>query len=459
MYWMRTSFIASLHHIPTSRSLYTASWSFEEQHWIDAAFYWSFTCAQIPGALLTLKFSSHRVLLVSVLLTAVLHIILPFVFSGNAIYVIIFQVLQGIAEGPLYPACTGIWKLWAPPSEKTRLFCIVLCGSFFGGLAGLPLNIVLADNFGTTSCFFISAISGLVWCFIWALQMHESPSSHPHISHSELSYLEESIDVDDKLEITVRSVPWISIFRSLPVWTVLLASIYYFFSQYFLLFSPYTYYGDELEFEKVNTILDAVIPNIILGTVTLLSGFLADLLINYADLPRTSVRKLFCCGAFTLHSIALLVVRYYRNVESTVICINLAHGFLGLSLAGFWLNCLDFSPYYASVVMALSQTFGNICYLITPVILNALWGKDIQWSSLFDALITMSFIVSLIYAIFGSGDVQWWGKPEPMNSNPSGNESLRSTYYSYPDDADCVELVGDFQQLSDANAESEKERY
>lgn len=452
VFWMRTSFVCTIFNPAEESNIH---WTYEEIDLIDSAFTWGFTAAQIPGALLALKFSSHRVLLISVILTAILHAIVPFSLSGSSLYVVIVNLLQGIVEGPLYSACIGIWKYWAPPSERSALLCIVLCGSFFGLLTGVPLNVKLVSAFGGKASFFVSSAAALIWCLVWAQQMYESPSSHPFISQYELSYLEENIDVDNKLEITVKSVPWKAMLSSLPVWAVFLACICYFFTEYVFL-TPYIYIID-LEIEKTHALLAIVLPNVILGVLILASGFFSDRLINTGKLSRTLVRKLFCCGAFTLVGVTLLFVRYYKNAEAAVICVNLAHGFLGLSIAGFWLNCLDFSPYYAPVMMGLCQTVGNFCGIIAPVILNAI-GIGIAWHPLYllDAFITTSFIVSLAYGFFGSGDVQSWGKPETMCTHSTEDELLRATYYSYPDGADCVVLVGDSQQLSDVYMESEK---
>lgn len=53
-----------------------------------------------------------------------------------------------------YPACHGIWRHWAPPTERSRLATISFTGSYAGAVLGLPLSGIMTERIGWESSFY-----------------------------------------------------------------------------------------------------------------------------------------------------------------------------------------------------------------------------------------------------------------------------------------------------------------
>jgi len=51
-----------------------------------------------------------------------LNLFLPICLKTQNYGALLFlRVMQGLAEGMLYPTCHGIWSKWAPPLERSSL--------------------------------------------------------------------------------------------------------------------------------------------------------------------------------------------------------------------------------------------------------------------------------------------------------------------------------------------------
>ena len=49
------------------------------------------------------------------------NLFLPVVIKNQNYWLLLcLRILQGLAEGMLYPTCHGIWSKWAPPLERSR---------------------------------------------------------------------------------------------------------------------------------------------------------------------------------------------------------------------------------------------------------------------------------------------------------------------------------------------------
>ena len=59
----------------------------------------------------------------------------------------------------------------------------------------------------TDLCVFIVGLSGIVWYCAWEMIVHDSPTTHPTISHIERNFIESSIaGSEDKVEVSLLCV-------------------------------------------------------------------------------------------------------------------------------------------------------------------------------------------------------------------------------------------------------------
>lgn len=200
------------------------AWSNTKVSLIEASFYIGYTLFSIPGGFLSTIFSANRVFGFAVLISAIINLIIPvFVrhkFGFASIFA--FRILQGMAEGCLYPSVHGFWRYWAPKQERSKLVTISFFGMAVGPIIGYPISGLLTTKFGWPANFYFWGILAIIWVIIWLLVSRKCPAEDSCISESEKLYIEKN---SSQMVIKGSDVPWISIMTSIPVWAIIVANV------------------------------------------------------------------------------------------------------------------------------------------------------------------------------------------------------------------------------------------
>lgn len=107
-----------------------------------------------------------RLFTLSIIISTSMNIFLPVAIRNENFGGTIFlRIIQGLAEGMLYPCCHGIWAKWAPPLERSRLATI----SFSGSYAGTRVQINLFSNLGIiiNELLFLNLRRARSWLRAW----------------------------------------------------------------------------------------------------------------------------------------------------------------------------------------------------------------------------------------------------------------------------------------------------
>lgn len=140
-------------------------------------------------------------------ISAFLNLLIPAAAKVGFVMAMFIRILQGLVEGVTYPACHGIWRHWAPPTERSRLATISFTGSYAGAVLGLPLSGIMTDRIGWESSFYFYGVVGIIWCIVWWFRSYERPATCNRISEAELIYIEESIGETSSLASKVIILP------------------------------------------------------------------------------------------------------------------------------------------------------------------------------------------------------------------------------------------------------------
>lgn len=92
---------------------------------------------------------------VGILFTSIFTFLTPIGANFGIFFVIAFRVIEGFFEGIIFPALCGIWGIWAPPSERSRMNSIAFSGCYFGTLIAMPVCGALGDSIGWQSIFYV----------------------------------------------------------------------------------------------------------------------------------------------------------------------------------------------------------------------------------------------------------------------------------------------------------------
>lgn len=158
-----------------------------------------------------------------------------------------------------------------------------------------------------------------------------------------------------------------------------------------------------------------------MGVLMGFTGYAADFLITKRLLTTTQVRKFFNCGGFLAQCTFMMLAAYVLQPTFVIVCLTLGVGLGAFSLSGFAVNHLDIAPQHAAVLMGITNTFGTIPGIVSPLLTGLVVTSDVedvmknQWRIVFFVSASIYLIGCLFYWFFASGELQSWAV-EPHDS-------------------------------------------
>ncbi|GCB71439.1 hypothetical protein scyTo_0008837 [Scyliorhinus torazame] len=363
------------------------NWNPETVGLIHGSFFWGYIVTQIPGGFISNKFAANRVFGAAIFLTSTLNMLIPSAARIHFGCVLFVRILQGLVEGVTYPACHGLWSMWAPPLERSRLATTSFCGSYAGAVVAMPLAGLLVQYKGWSSVFYVYGMFGMIWYIFWVLFAYESPAKHPTITIEEKTYIETSIGERATLISANQKfrTPWLKFFTSMPVYAIIVANFCRSWTFYLLLISQPAYFEEVFGFPISKVGILSAVPHMVMTIVVPIGGQLADFLRSRNILSTTSVRKIMNCG-------------------------------------GFNVNHLDIAPRYASILMGISNGVGTLSGMICPLIVGAMTINKTreEWQNVFVIASVVHYSGVIFYGIFASGEKQDWADPEDTSEDKCG---------------------------------------
>ncbi|XP_043111450.1 sialin [Puntigrus tetrazona] len=407
-----SSSVCPHHSIPVPKHNHTASvydWDSETQGWILGSFFYGYILTQIPGGYLARKYGAKWLFGIGILCTVIFTLLTPVAADLGAGYLIAVRVLEGIGEGVSYPAMHAMWASWAPPLERSRLLTVSYTGAQLGTVVALPLSGQICFYLDWTYVFYIFGAVGLLWFFLWACFVSNSPSSHKRISEAEKAYIMASLK--NELSPTTDYIPWTSILKSMPLWAIVVAHFSYNWTFYTLLTLLPTYMNDILGFSIQQNGMLSALPYLGCWLLALLGGQLADLLRERYLIRTVIVRKAFTIVGMVGPAVFLVAAGYTGcNFVLAVAFLSISSSLGGISASGFNINHLDIAPSYAGILLGITNSFATIPGMVGPVIARSLTKSNTipEWQIVFYISAAINIFGAVFFTIFGKGTVQPW---------------------------------------------------
>lgn len=108
-----------------------------------------------------------------------------------------WRVISGLCTAIIFPAIYAIWGKWSPTSERTTLISICSSGSYLANAIVFPTSGLLCRHGfagGWPSVFYVYAMAGFLWSFLWFFLFYDSPEIHPLINSVEKKYIMENTE-------------------------------------------------------------------------------------------------------------------------------------------------------------------------------------------------------------------------------------------------------------------------
>ncbi len=348
--------------------------------YLFSAFGWTYVVAQIPGGWLLDRFGSRNVYALSILTWSIFTFCQGFAgaFHATAALVVFFglRFLLGLAEAPAFPANSRIVAAWFPTAERGTAAAVFNSSQYFATFLFAPLSGWIVHEYGWTWVFFVTGGMGIVMTAIWLRTVY-SPTTHPRVSQSELSFIErggalinmERGPVAGKTE--KGQSQWTSIAQLLGNRMLLgvylgqycITTITVFFATWFPV-----YLVQERHMSILKAGFTASLPALCGFTGGILGGLFSDgMLKNGRSLSMS--RKVPIVAGMLL-SVSMVLCNFVAAEWMVVVIMSLAFFGKGVGALG-WAVVADTSPKeIAGLSGGLFNMCGNITTITTPLIIG-----------------------------------------------------------------------------------------
>ncbi|XP_036890203.1 sialin isoform X2 [Sturnira hondurensis] len=393
---------------PPNRTSKRYQWNAETQGWILGSFFYGYIITQIPGGYIASKVGGKLLLGFGILGTAVFTLFTPIAADFGVGALIVLRALEGLGEGVTFPAMHAMWSSWAPPLERSKLLTISYAGAQLGTVISLPLSGIICFYMNWTYVFYFFGVVGIIWFVLWICLVSDTPETHKRISHQEKEYIRSSLK--NQLS-SQKSVPWIPILKSLPLWAIVVAHFSYNWSFYTLLTLLPTYMKEILRFNvQANGILSAV-PYFGCWLCMILSGQAADHLRAKWKFSTVCVRRIFTLIGMIGPAVFLVAAGFIGcDYSLAVAFLTISTTLGGFCAAGFSINHLDIAPSFAGVLLGITNTFATIPGMVGPVIAKSLTPENTirEWQIVFWIAAVINVFGAIFFTLFAKGEVQNW---------------------------------------------------
>lgn len=341
-------------------------WDSKQQGVALSSFFYGYIVTQLPGGIFSKKYPAHHVFGTAIGICSILTLILPFI--AFKLYALVsVRVVQGLVLGVTYPSILAILSKWAPPLERSRMMMITNTGIYLGTVIAMPGSGLLSDYFGWESVFYVSGGLGIAWYILWLILVKESPEKDTRITDKEKAYIKIEIGTIED-DVQSNSIPWKSIFKSVPVWGLVIASFTQNWGAYTLMTQIPTFLSDTIDLKLSATGFYSALPYLTSGLICTPAGLFANFFLTKNILSRLNVRRSFVCIAFVLQCGLMLAIAYLMTPVGSITLLTAAIGISTFSLTGLSVNSLDLAPQFSMILYGISNTFGTIPGIVSPIL-------------------------------------------------------------------------------------------
>ncbi|KAM6166891.1 sialin isoform 1-T1 [Erethizon dorsatum] len=399
---------SSLVKVPHNQTGKRYPWDAETQGWILGAFFYGYIITQIPGGYFASKIGGKLLLGYGILGTSLFTLLTPIAANLGAVPLIVLRALEGLGEGVTFPAMHAMWSSWAPPLERSKLLSISYAGAQLGTVISLPLSGIICYYMNWTYVFYFFGILGIFWFILWTWRVSDTPEMHKTISSYEKDYIASSLKSQLSSQ---KSVPWIPILKSLPLWAIVVAHFSYNWTFYTLLTLLPTYMKEILRFDVQENGFLSALPYFGSWLCMILSGQAADSLRAKWNFSTLCVRISFTLVGMIGPAVFLVAAGFIGcDYSLAVAFLTISTTLGGLCSSGFSINHLDIAPSYAGILLGITNTFATIPGMVGPIIAKSLTPDDTirEWQTVFYIAAAINVFGAIFFTLFAKGEVQTW---------------------------------------------------
>ncbi|EFO13201.1 major facilitator superfamily transporter [Loa loa] len=217
--------------------------------------------------------------------------------------------------------------------------------------------------------------AGVLWCFLWFFYVSDRPSHSKRISKKELNYIENSLaDILAPDSKKKRPVPWLAIFKSVPVWAVFCGHFAGDWGGHMMITTLPLFMNDVLGLDFASLGFLTAIPYLTYFVCMNLGGFTADKLQKANVLSTIAIRRIAMIVSLGSQAVFLIASGYCGCGQEilVIIFLTLGIGLSGIQYSGYMVSYLDIAPAFAGPILGIGNTIPCIAGIIGPVMVGYL---------------------------------------------------------------------------------------
>uniref|UniRef100_A0A915C5Q9 Major facilitator superfamily (MFS) profile domain-containing protein n=1 Tax=Parascaris univalens TaxID=6257 RepID=A0A915C5Q9_PARUN len=281
----------------------------------------------------------------------------------------------------------------------------------FGPMFALPVSgAFCVSSFGWEGVYYVQGFLTVISYLIFYLLFRDSPRIHGFVSAKELRNIEEGKTAI--LEKKVEPVPYLAIFKSIPIWGAWICCTGATFGyQIFVQYGP-IYLNKVLNYEITNTGFMTAFPNLVSCFAKILGGPISDMATCVSVKNRVKIFTIVSQGTMALSFVCLALVPP-NMVFLAQIAYTAAVAFSGLMWVGPVKSASLVARQHAHFVFAVMSIINSAGILVLPPFVNAIAPSNTpqQWSVILYTICASVVICTAVFAFVGEAEPAWWTEP------------------------------------------------
>lgn len=390
------------------------AWTASQEGVILGSYFYGYAAFQIITGVISDKFNVVYLCIICNIISAILSALTPIAAHAGVACISIVRILLGISQAPTISLLLVLASKWFPPDEVVLPISLLNFGANIGTAAVMPYTAWLCNQDllgGWPLVFYSLGAINLIIPFLWLTTITVTPNNHPFISKYEIDYINKA---NSNVGNVKMSVPWLSIFSSVPIWSIITAKGCLAMGVMIYNTKIPAYLESELGMDLTSNGSFNSLLYIAIAISNLSAAPMFKFLINKGYVSRTLGRKLAESISLFLPAIALVTIPFIKENTTLILCLLvISLFFMGFQAAGDWPIVSEVAPDLAGSVFGITNTTAAAGGFISPLIIGELLDSGLDhseaWRYVFFIGAGVMTFGGLIFIIFAKAEPVPWG--------------------------------------------------
>jgi ACS family glucarate transporter-like MFS transporter len=358
--------------------------------WVFSAFLLGYAAFQVVGGWMACRYGPRLVLAAGVFWWGIFSALTTLANPRAAhalLFLIAIRFSLGAGEAVMYPASNQFVAQWIPVAERGRANGWVFAGVGAGAGLSIPILTWLISRYGWRSCFWFSALAGILAGLGWYAIARDRPEEHPLVMPEELKLI-QTRRAAHAMSRADGPLSWRAALLNSNV-AALSASYFSFGYVAWIFFSWFFIYMAQVRGLNLKAnALFSMIPFLAMTICCLAGGLISD-----AASKRLGLRAGRCgipVVALLLTALFLVVGSHANSAYAASLILAGGAGALYLSQSSFWAVSADIAGERSGVVSGVMnmwcQIGGAVTASLTPYLASRFgWNRAFVFAALLAA--------------------------------------------------------------------------